>query len=113
MDVYNKLTEKRPPISSTFDKSHISHFLFYVVIGIIYPNQYLLAFMLSIVWELFEILIVTNDTLYNLTSKYWIIPEVYWNETLANKGIDIICNMTGYALGSMINKNYKIKIIKS
>ena len=90
----------RQPISSTFDVSHISHFAFYYIFGLIYPNKYKLIIILSILWEIFEIILVQNDTLYYLTKKYWIVPEKIWNETLSNKLVDFVMNLLGYYLGS-------------
>ena len=96
----------RKPISSTFDLSHFSHFLLYFIFGLIYPNKYVLIIIISIVWEMFEYIIVHNDYLYHLTKKYWFIPEKYWNETIENQIIDFGCNLLGYYFGSKI-KNIK------
>ena len=111
MEALNNLTKSRPP--GPYDKSDLRPFLFYVVVGIIYPDHYMLILIFGIFWEFFEIFVVTNDTLYNLTKKYWITPEEYWNETLLNKCVDVTGKMAGYALGSIINKTYKNKFIKS
>ncbi len=71
----------------------------------IYPNNYLIIFIISILWEIFEVLLVNNALLYELTTTYWIIPEIYWNERIGNKIIDIMCNLSGYFIGTKINKN--------
>ena len=91
------------PISSTVDLSHINHFIIYFMFGIIYPNNYILILVISIIWEILENIIVRNKYLYYLTKKYWIIPERYWNETNKNKIIDLICNFIGYYFGSNSN----------
>lgn len=90
----------RQPVSSTFDLSDISHFLFYYIIGLIYPNHYKIIIIFALLWEIFEFILVQNDTLYHLTKTYSIVPEKYWNETLANKIVDLIMNLSGYYLGS-------------
>jgi hypothetical protein len=89
-------------LSQNFDINHLNHFNIWLIFGIIYPNNYILAFIISIIWEIFEILIVRIKPLYKLTKKYWIVSERYWNETKINKIVDIICNMTGYFFGSHI-----------
>ncbi len=94
------LSDFKNPISTTFDLSHISHFLLYYIFGIIYPKKYILIITISLLWEILEIIIVQNETLYYLTKKYWIIPEKYWNETIVNKIIDLFMNLFGYYLGS-------------
>ncbi len=91
----------REPISTHIDLSHINHFLIYYIFGLIYPNKYLLILLISILWEIFEIIIVYNNYLYFLTKTYWIIPEKYWNENLINKIIDLFINFIGYYLGSI------------
>jgi len=97
----------RIPISENIDYSHISHFLFYLFLGFYYPNKYYIALILSILWEIFESIIVYNDILYYLTKKYWVVPEKYWNENMFNKILDIILNLFGYYLGTMIKLNIK------
>lgn len=92
----------RKPISSTFDLSHINHFIIYYIIGLFYPHKYKIILIISILWEIFEFILVQNDCLYYLTKKYWIIPEKYWNETKENKIIDVCVNLIGYYLGSNI-----------
>jgi hypothetical protein len=90
------------PISQTFDINHFNHLFLYIIFGIIFFKKYLLAFIISILWAYFEILIIRIKPLYNLTKKYWIVPEKYWNETHINKLIDIIINMIGFFIGSLI-----------
>jgi hypothetical protein len=92
----------RKPISQSVDLSHISHFIIYFIFGLLYPNKYKIVLYISILWEIFEIIIVHNDILYYLTKTYWIIPEIYWNETIKNKIIDFIANFSGYYLGSKL-----------
>jgi hypothetical protein len=90
------MTEK----SSVIDINHINHFIIYYIFGLYFPKHYIFVFVISILWELFEYIIVTNNTLYHLTKKYWFIPEKYWNEKIQNSIIDICVNMLGYYLSS-------------
>jgi hypothetical protein len=69
---------------------------------IIYPDRYIHAIFVGILWEIFEAGIVHIKPLYELTKKYWIIPERYWNETNKNKFFDLIVNMIGYFIGGKI-----------
>ena len=78
----------------------LSHLITWVVIGYFLPNYYLYALLVGILWELFEYMIVKVDVLYNLTKKYWFVPEKYWNEKIYNKILDLIINMIGYYIGS-------------
>jgi|LakMenEpi03Aug12_release.lakeMendotaPanAssembly.Ray.scaffolds.fasta_scaffold1058811_2 hypothetical protein len=88
--------------SKKVDLLTIAHFIQWFIIGIIFPKRYVLAFILGIIWELFEIFIVENKTMYNFVKNNWFISENYWNETMTNKGIDIVTNMLGYIIGSNI-----------
>jgi hypothetical protein len=81
----------------------INHFIIWLVLGYLFPNLYIIAFILSIIWELFERFIVTNQTLYKFIKKYWFVPERYWNEKSKNSIIDIIINMIGYWIGSKLH----------
>lgn len=94
------------PVSNDTDVMHYNHFLIWVIIGILFPEKYLLAIFVGILWEIFEAGIVHIKPYYELTKKYWIIPERYWNETNTNKIFDLIFNMIGYYIGGIIRNNF-------
>jgi hypothetical protein len=71
-------------------------------IGFLIPNKYALVLVLSILWELFERLLVNVPVLYKLTKTYWFVPETYWNEQPFNRLLDIGINLVGYTLGSYL-----------
>jgi hypothetical protein len=93
------------PKSKNIDLMTIVHFMLYIIFGYIYPNNYIIAFLIGILWEIFERIIVSNKVLYNLVKKYWIIPEVYWNENIVNTISDKVINMLGYLVGNIITYN--------
>ena len=79
------------------------HLLQWIIIGYFFPNHYLIALLLGILWELFEYyMLVRVNILYIFTKKYWFVPEKYWNEKIYNKIIDLIVNMIGYYIGSQL-----------
>ena len=86
----------------TLDLMSISHFLLWFIIGLLFPNHYVLALILGIIWELLEVIFVEQKHIYNFLKKYWLLPERYWNEKKTNKGMDLILNMSGYFVGSSI-----------
>ena len=96
------------PKSKNIDLMTIVHFMLYFIFGYIYPNNYILALLIGVLWEIFERIIVSNKILYNLVKKYWFIPEVYWNENIVNTLSDKIINMLGYIVGNIIKQNYFI-----
>ena len=80
----------------------LTHLIIWITIGYFFPNHYLYALLLSILWELFEYMIVRVNIFYVLVKKYWFVPEKYWNEKKYNTIIDIIVNMIGYHIGSRL-----------
>lgn len=88
--------------NNVFDAMSINHFLIYTILGIIFPNKWLLAVIIMISWEIFEMMLVKHTFLYEMMKKHWIIPEIYWNENKINKLSDMVFNVLGYAIGSLV-----------
>ena len=78
------------------------HFLIYLFLGYYIKHKYFLALFLSVLWEIFEKIIVTNKYTRNIIKKYWIIPINYIDDTFDHSITDIIINMIGYTIGSNI-----------
>jgi len=70
------------------------------MIGILIPNRFGTIVIISILWELVEGYAARHQMLYSFLQKYWIIPEKYWNEGVANKVTDVIANLVGYSIVS-------------
>ncbi len=81
------------------------HFILWFMIGIVFPKQYGLVVVLSILWEIIEGYSAQHPILYPLLQEYWIIPEKYWNEGMVNKITDIVANVVGYYTASNIIQN--------
>jgi hypothetical protein len=99
------LWNKKKPKSDLIDLMYINHFAIYNYIGYIYPDNYCVPIILSILWEIFEIILVSFNPVYEKISKLWVVPEKYWNEHSLHKMIDIVVNCSGYYVGSKLNKN--------
>lgn len=78
------------------------HFTLWAMIGLSVPNQYGLAVLLSVLWEVVEGYSAHHPTIHALLEKYWVIPEKYWNEGLGNKIMDVVANLAGYYWASRI-----------
>jgi hypothetical protein len=87
---------------TTFDVLSVNHFLIYFIAGLFFKNQYMLFFIISLVWEIFEYMISHTERARQFVIKYWFVPEKYWNEHYTNKVLDVIINMTGYYIGNAI-----------
>lgn len=70
------------------------------MIGILIPNRFGTIVTISILWELVEGYAARHRMLYSFLQKYWLIPEKYWNEGIANKVTDVIANLIGYSIVS-------------
>ena len=84
------------------DVLSLGHFLTFFTLGIFVKDKYKGAFLLGILWEVFEIINSQNQTIKNFILENWVIPEYYWNDTFSHKITDIIINMIGYHIGNLI-----------
>ena len=83
---------------SIFTWYTITHFLIYFVISLYYPNRWITIIILSIVWEILEILLkIGNDKIFHINSDYW-------DEIPLNKVVDVIFNLLGYGAGHLFLK---------
>lgn len=81
------------------------HFILWFTIGTLYPNHYIIVFILSVIWEVSEGYIARDPLLHSILTKYWFVPEKYWNEGIGNKIIDVVVNLIGYYVASqLVNK---------
>jgi len=77
--------------NSCLDYHHILHIILYIIIGLIYPNDYFLIFIISIAWEYYE----------HLMFKY-VIKKTNCNDIICFRIEDIFLNLFGYFIGSNI-----------
>jgi hypothetical protein len=80
----------------------IFNFLLYFAYGLFFKNQFILIILFCVGWGLFEKLVITNPSIYHLTSKYWPIPEKYWTKTWDSNIFYMIINFIAYATGHII-----------
>ena len=98
-------------MNNCVDILSLSHFIFFLIFGLYVKNRYILAFLLGIVWEIFEYLVVNNDYIKPLLIKYWFIPQKYWEEKyVINRVTDLIFNILGYYGGNLRNIKKKERI---
>lgn len=75
------------------DYHYILHIILYILIGLIYPNNYILILIISILWELYE----------HLMFKY-IIKKSNCNDITCCRIDDIFLNLFGYFIGNNLLK---------
>jgi hypothetical protein len=76
----------------------ITHFLIYFIIALYYPNKWIIIIIISIVWEILEMLLhIAYDKILHVGSNYW-------DEIPMNKVVDFIVNLLGYGAGHLYLK---------
>ena len=87
-------------INNILDKINLKHIIFFIVLGALFPNNYIGAFIIGVSWIILEKFMnkrdITKDLLVNHLKSY----KDLWNNE--NKLIDLIINMIGYYLGNKI-----------
>jgi len=73
---------------SCVDYWHLLHILLYILIGILYPNNYIIIILTSIIWEIIE----------HFIFKY--IMKIC-NDKICGRIEDIFLNIFGYLLGHL------------
>ena len=83
-----------------FDFLSVVHMCIFYLIGLVFKNAYLFAFLLGIGWELLEYTITSTPVTRGLLVKYWPVPKSIWDEKLfnTNRLTDLVFNMIGYRL---------------
>ncbi len=89
-------------INQMLDISSVAHVFKYIVVGILFPNNYIGALALGIAWELFEECITKKEFSRDLLVKHFNSYKDLWDESKRNKLLDLVFNMIGYYLGNRI-----------
>ena len=77
------------------------HVINNIIIGLYLKNQYLLVFLVGLLWEILEYGIVNTPFLMKIILKYYPV-KIEKLEDGANKFFDLIFNMIGYYIGNKI-----------
>jgi hypothetical protein len=91
-------------MNHNLDILSIFHFFSYLCFGYFVKHKYILVFIISILWELFEKILVSNPYTLYLLKQYWFIPIEYIDDTFEHSLTDIMINMIGYTIGSNIKE---------
>ncbi len=68
----------------------IGHILLYILFALFIPNEWWFAFIISIIWEIYE---------YIMSKIY---DNKYYGKVIINRIFDVIFNLLGYYIGSVI-----------
>ena len=92
-------------MNNIIDIASFLHFFNFMILGIFFKNNYTIAFILGLVWEIIEIDIVKSKPFNYLTINYKRYNYL-WNEKIENKMMDLIINMIGYYVGNQIKFDF-------
>ena len=89
-------------LNQLLDITSFAHVFNFMILGLLFPNNYIGAFILGIVWELFEECITKKEFSRDLLVQHFKDYQNLWDETKRNKLMDLVFNMFGYYLGHKI-----------
>ena len=89
-------------MNQLLDVASFAHVINFMILGLLFPGNYIGAFILGIVWELFEECITRKEFTKDLLIQYFKDFQDLWSETKRNKLIDLALNMGGYYLGNRL-----------
>jgi hypothetical protein len=83
------------------DISRFSHLFYFIILGILFPSNYIGALVLAIGWELFEECITTNELSSDLVIQHFNDYQNIWNDN-KNKYMSLGFTMLGYYVGNKL-----------
>ena len=89
-------------LNQLLDITSFAHVFNFMILGLLFPSNYIGAFILGIVWELFEECITKKQVSRDLIVQHFKDYQYLWDETKKNKVMDLVLNMIGYYLGNKI-----------
>ena len=75
------------------------HVITYLILGIFVKDKYVLVFIIGVIWEIVEYMMVNNEYIRKLIIEYYPIRIEKWEDKY-NKIFDLIFNMIGYYIGN-------------
>jgi len=73
-----------------------------MILGLLFPNNYVGAVVLGIVWELFEECLTKKEFSRDFLIQHFKNYQNLWDENKKNKLMDLGLNMIGYYTGNWL-----------
>jgi len=89
-------------INQLLDVASFAHLFNFMILGLLFPNNYVGAAILGIVWELLEECIARKEFSRDALIQYFKNYQNLWDETKKNKLMDLGLNMIGYYAGNRL-----------
>jgi len=89
-------------INQLLDLASLAHLFNFMILGLLFPNNYVGAVVLGIVWELFEECLAKREFSRDFLMQHFKNYQNLWDETKKNKLMDLGLNMVGYYAGNRL-----------
>ena len=83
-------------------KTSFSHSFYFIILGFMFPSNYLGAICLAIVWVLFKECLYKKKVSVDLIVQHFKDYKNAWHETKQIKFMDLSIYMTGYYIGNKV-----------
>ena len=89
-------------INQLLDLASLAHLFNFMILGLLFPNNYIGAFIIGIVWELLEECVTKKEFSRDLFIQHFKDYQNLWDENKKNKLMDLALNMIGYYAGNRL-----------
>jgi hypothetical protein len=89
-------------IHQLVDIASVAHLFNFMVLGLLFPSNYIGALFLGIAWECLEECLTKQEFSKGLLIQHFKDYQHLWKEGKKNKCMDIALNMIGYYVGNKI-----------
>ena len=89
-------------INQLLDLASLAHLFNFMILGLLFPNNYVGAVVLGIVWELFEECLTKKEFSRDFLIQHFKNYQNLWDENKKNKLMDLGLNMVGYYAGNRL-----------
>ena len=84
------------------DLASFAHLFNFMVLGLLFPSNYVGAFILGVTWEYLEECLTKKDFSRDLLIQHFKGYQHLWQEGKKNKLMDLLLNMIGYYVGNKV-----------
>jgi len=74
----------------------------FIILGILFPNNYIGALILAILWELLEECFTKRELSIDVLTQHFNDYQHLWQDNKKNKVMDLFISMVGYYVGTRV-----------
>ena len=84
------------------DKTYFTHFIYFLLFGIVFPRNYIGALALGIGWEFIEEAIDSESWTRDFLRQHIEDYKQIWKFNQKNKSVHLVISMVGYYMGNKL-----------